>query len=144
MVKCPGMSRDEARQLGITISNHVTSVFPKPCKMKLEDVFQPFLIQITKHYAGVVDVPIKNTATTTNSNDNSSNNSCRMRKVIKVKGFECERRDAVPVLRSLMRDMLHDVLCKNSAPMAVERMKECVRQVLQGTRDHELVLTAAL
>jgi len=62
---------------------------------------------------------------------------------IATKGLEAQRRDSIPFLRRIMREVL-DLMLKHHPKKAIERARQGARELLTGNvSPHELVLSAA-
>lgn len=127
MVKMPGRTVEEARETAKNLCAVFNATLPVPISIELEKVLCPFLLQQTKHYAGVN----------------------RKTGVLEVKGMETVRRDALPLLRKLMDGVLSDLLAGAGTRLqrveaAKQRIRDSVGRLLKGECHHgELLITKA-
>ncbi|GAB5365042.1 hypothetical protein AAMO2058_001022400 [Amorphochlora amoebiformis] len=133
MVKCIGQTVYQASTTGNQLSEILSDKFPDPCKMKLESIFFPFLLQHNKHYAGAENGKLT------------------------IKGMEAISRGTLPILRRLYNELLNDLLLTDGATSgkskknrlgvqkAVKRVIDTGRSILKGECSMEdLTLTRAL
>ncbi|ORY83185.1 DNA polymerase family B-domain-containing protein [Protomyces lactucae-debilis] len=86
-LQVPGATVDEAIQLGKQISEEVSQIWPEPIQLEFEKVLFPSLLQNRKRYAGLI-------WTKPDEPDG-----------VDVKGIEVNRRDAVPLLDTILGDI---------------------------------------
>lgn len=127
MVKFPGRTIAEAITLGKEISRQYSTTLPSPMSLAYEKVYCPFLLQQTKHYAGVKY-----------TEDDAD-------KKLDVKGMESVRRDVVPLVQTLISEVLWHLLVRGDMQAAIQATKRTIAALLNDQIDmSQLIVTKAL
>ena len=128
MIKMQGHTVKSAMDLAHAISKSVTASLPPPITFAYEKIYQPFLLQQNKKYAG-----LKYTTDPTKADE------------LDVKGMESVRRDIIPLVRSLMDQLLELILRQRDQAAAVRLTKECIARLLANEYPlYDLIITKAL
>lgn len=111
-VKLFGKSVEEAIAFGKRVSHEVSQVWPDPIQLEFEKVLFPSLLQNRKRYAGLLwttaDAPQE----------------------IDIKGIEANRRDAVPLVGTLISDTLEILFPKHKNNAGEGRISPDERQAI--------------
>jgi hypothetical protein len=133
MVEVLGKTPREAVVWGRGVAETISSLFPDPIELEFENVYAPFLLQHTKHYAGVSWKSEEEFVVESTPEE--------LEKKLSIKGFECIRRDAVHLLRRLQYSVLVDLLVRKQPLSAVERVQSEIARVLSGKISLDEVIT---
>ncbi|KAI5184139.1 DNA polymerase delta subunit 1 [Nematocida sp. AWRm78] len=114
MVTQPGLTIEQAFQVGEEISEFVSSRLPNPLTLEFEKVYHPFVLINKKRYAG---------CTKTSANDPGR---------IDTKGIETVRRDNCLLVRDLMKECINKVFLEGDVEGTRKLIKSRVNELLSN------------
>ncbi|KAI5137394.1 DNA polymerase delta subunit 1 [Nematocida ausubeli] len=114
MVTQPGLTLEQAFQVGDEISKFVSTRLPNPLTLEFEKVYHPFVLINKKRYAG---------CTKTSPSDKGR---------IDTKGIETVRRDNCLLVRDLMKECINKVFLEGDVEGTRALIKDRVKELLSN------------
>jgi DNA polymerase delta subunit 1 len=123
----PTPSRQRSMELANAMESFINSRYVSRLDIEFETYYEKFVLYRKKRYAGL-------------KCDANAPPSTPLK--IATKGLEAQRRDSIPFLRKVMRQVLKIMLYEGTVP-AIERVRQGARDLLSGNiSPHELVLSS--
>ncbi|KAI5191424.1 DNA polymerase delta subunit 1 [Nematocida minor] len=127
MVTQPGITLEQAFEIGNSISLFVSNRLPNPLTLEFEKVYHPFVLMNKKRYAGCAK--------------SSANDPGR----IDTKGIETVRRDNCLLIRELMKECIDKVLLEGDVEGTRKLIRERVDDLLKNNIGiSQLIITKSI